>query len=241
MNKADIRLTAAPNPIEHDTLLKVENLEKTFVQAGQSLTIFKNLSLKLQAGEIVALVGQSGSGKSTLLQILGLLDRPTSGHIRIGQHAAENLSEQNRTLLRRDYIGFVYQFHHLLPEFNALENVALPLIIAGVHKREAKDKAEKILMSLGLGKRLTHRPAKLSGGEQQRVAIGRALANDPMILLADEPTGNLDPETSAGVFEILLQQVREREIAALIATHNIGLADEMDRALELKAGKIIPY
>ena len=154
---------------------------------------------------------------------------------------AQKMNDTERTRLRREFIGFVYQFHCLLPEFSALENVALPQIIAGVNKTEARDRAEQILGSLKLGARLTHRPGLLSGGEQQRVAIARALANDPKLLFADEPTGNLDPETAAEVFDMLLQQVRSRGIGALVATHNLGLADQMDRALELKAGKIVPY
>ncbi|MCC7305198.1 MAG: ABC transporter ATP-binding protein [Alphaproteobacteria bacterium] len=227
--------------MEQDILLKIEGLEKTFEQGGQELTIFKNLDLKIEAGELVALVGQSGAGKSTLLQIAGLLDKPTAGRIRIGGQYAQQLPDLQRTRLRRDYIGFVYQFHYLLPEFSALENVAMPLIISGKNKIEARDKAEGILKNLGLGQRLTHRPARLSGGEQQRVAIGRALANDPKLLLADEPTGNLDPQTSAEVFDILLEQVRQRRIGALIATHNLQLADKMDRQLELRGGKIMPF
>jgi len=151
------------------------------------------------------------------------------------------LREKERTAMRLSTIGFIYQFHHLLPEFSAVENVAIPQIIAGVSKSDAKEKASIILRQLGLGKRLDHRPARLSGGEQQRVAIARALVNDPVLLLADEPTGNLDPGTSEAVFEMLLEQVREREIGALIATHNIGLADRMDRALELKNGRLVPF
>jgi lipoprotein-releasing system ATP-binding protein len=229
------------NPIEQDVLLKVTGLEKTFVQGEQSLTIFKNLDLKLEAGELVALVGQSGSGKSTLLQLIGLLDKPTAGQIRINDQITQKMNDKARTKMRLSSIGFVYQFHHLLPEFTALENVALPQIIAGVRKDEAKDKAEVLLRNLGLGKRLEHRPARLSGGEQQRVAIGRALVNDPKLLFADEPTGNLDPEISSDVFDMLLEQVRDREIGALIATHNLALADQMDRALELKAGRLVPF
>lgn len=229
------------NPIEQDVLLKVEGLEKSFEQGGQKLTIFQNLDLKVEAGELVALVGQSGVGKSTLLHIAGLLDKPTTGRISILNKRVETLNDKARTALRLQAIGFVYQFHHLLPEFTAVENVAMPRIIAGVNKGEAKDKAESLLVSLGLGKRLSHRPAMLSGGEQQRVAIARALANDPKLLFADEPTGNLDPGTSAEVFDILLEQVRERDIGALIATHNLELADQMDRALELKAGRIVPF
>ncbi len=229
------------SPLDADTLLKVSALEKTFVQGGRKLTIFKTLDMKLDAGELVALVGPSGAGKSTLLQLLGLLDKPTAGHIYINEQPAHKLSDAKRTRLRRDMIGFVYQFHHLLPEFTALENVAMPQIIAGVNKSEAQDKAAEILTSLGLKDRLSHRPGMLSGGEQQRVAIARALGNDPQLLFADEPTGNLDPGTAAEVFDILLEQVRERGIGALVATHNLQLADQMDRVLELKAGKIIPY
>jgi lipoprotein-releasing system ATP-binding protein len=240
MNKVT-RMKPTVDPMEANVLLKIENLEKTFTQGGRTLTIFKNLSMKIEGGELVALVGPSGAGKSTLLQLAGLLDKPTAGSIRIASQPVQKLNDTDRTRLRRDFIGFVYQFHYLLPEFSALENVALPQIIAGKNKNEARDKAADILKSLKLGERLTHRPATLSGGEQQRVAIARALANDPKLLFADEPTGNLDPETSAEVFEMLLQQVRERQIGALVATHNMALADQMDRALELKGGKIVPF
>lgn len=229
------------DPLEADVLLKIEGLKKTFVQGERTLTIFENLDLKIEAGEIVALVGPSGAGKSTLLQIAGLLDQPTSGSIRIRDKVVQKLSDGERTRLRRDYIGFVYQFHHLLPEFTALENVAMPQIIAGVDRETAHKKAAKLLADLGLGERLTHRPTLLSGGEQQRVAIARALANDATLLFADEPTGNLDPKTSAEVFEILMAQVRGRGIGALIATHNLALADQMDRVLELKYGRLVPF
>ena len=238
MNKA---VSAFNSPIEQDVLLKVAGLEKSFSQGGKALTIFKNLDMKVEAGELVALVGQSGTGKSTLLQIAGLLDKPSAGSVIIGGKNTSKLNEKQRTAMRSADIGFVYQFHHLLPEFSALENVAMVQIIAGVNINKAKDKAEGIIKSLGLGKRLTHRPSTLSGGEQQRVAIARALANDPKLLLADEPTGNLDPGTSGEVFDILLEQVRERNIGALIATHNIELADQMDRALELKSGRLQPF
>jgi len=228
------------SPLEQDIRLRIEGLEKTFEQGGQRLTIFKNLNLHLSAGEITALVGPSGAGKSTLLQIAGLLDKPSIGKISLNGQAVQGLGDAARTQIRREQIGFVYQFHHLLPEFNALENVAMPLIIAGVKKAEAEGKAEELLKSLGLGHRLDHRPARLSGGEQQRVAIARALVNDPKILLADEPTGNLDTETSDKVFDVLIEQVRARGIAALVATHNLALADEMDRVLELKSGRLLP-
>lgn len=229
-----------PLPLEKDVMLKAEGIVKTFTQGGRTLNVLNQLDMKLEAGEIVALVGPSGSGKSTLLQILGLLDKPTSGHLRIGERAAEKLNDAERTKLRRTHIGFVYQFHHLLPEFTAQENVAVPQIIAGVKKSDANAKAAHLLEGLGLGERLDHRPARLSGGEQQRVAIARALANDPKLLFADEPTGNLDPTTSAEVFDILLRQVRERGIGALIATHNLDLAEQMDRILELRSGRVFP-
>lgn len=228
-------------PLGSDILLKIEGLEKTFVQAENTLTIFKNLDLKVESGELVALVGQSGSGKSTLLQIAGLLDKPTAGTIKIDGRVVQKLSEAERTKTRLSTIGFIYQFHHLLPEFSAVENVAMPQVIAGVNKLEARDKAASILEALGLGKRLDHRPGQLSGGEQQRVAIARALGNSPKLLLADEPTGNLDPGTSAEVFDLLLEQARVRGIGALIATHNMQLADQMDRALELSNGRISPF
>lgn len=226
--------------IEQDVLLKISGLGKTFSQGQRQLTIFKNIDMKIEAGEIVALVGPSGAGKSTLLQIAGLLDQPSAGRILINKQEAGRLNDQGRTTLRKDHIGFVYQFHHLLPEFSALENVAMPQIIAGVKRKPAHTKAEQILISVGLADRLHHRPSQLSGGEQQRVAIARALVNDPMLLFADEPTGNLDEQTSAAVFDILMSQVRERKIGALIATHNLQLADQMDRILELRAGTLLP-
>ncbi len=224
-----------------DVLLSVKGLEKTFMQGGRKLTIFQNLDMKIEAGELVALVGQSGSGKSTLLQIAGLLDKPSGGQVIIDGKNTAQMGDAGRTAMRLSRIGFIYQFHHLLPEFSALENVAMPQIIAGENIADAKDKAAAVLQSLGLGKRLGHRPATLSGGEQQRVAIARALANDPKLLLADEPTGNLDPETSAEVFDMMLEQVRERNIGALVATHNLALADQMDRGLELKSGRLVTF
>ena len=220
-------------------LLEIKALEKTFRQGGGALTVFKDLSLHLDAGEIVSLVGQSGSGKSTLLQIAGLLDTPSAGDVVIKGRSVVAMSEKERTQMRGHSIGFVYQFHHLLPEFTALENVAMGAIIAGVHRKDALAKAAKLLKDMGLQKRAEHRPAQMSGGEQQRVAIARALVNDPALILADEPTGNLDPETSAFVFDILLNQVRQRQMGALIATHNHDLAGKMDRHLELKSGRII--
>lgn len=249
LDDQEIELDALSDDIQDDEdlraegnlLLMVRGLSKYFVQGNNKLQILNNVDLRLYSGEIVALIGPSGSGKSTLLQILGLLDAPSSGQIMIGERESSRLSDRERTKLRNGYIGFVYQFHHLLPEFTALENVALPQIIAGVKQKDAEDKAADLLEQLGLDHRLKHRPATLSGGEQQRVAIARALINDPYLLFADEPTGNLDPETSEEVFEILLKQVRNRGIGALIATHNMTLANEMDRILEVKSGRVLPY
>jgi lipoprotein-releasing system ATP-binding protein len=225
----------------NNSLLKVENLEKTFHQAGQNLTVIKNLSFFIQPGEMVGLVGQSGAGKSTLLQQVGLLDTPTAGKIIIGGQDVSRMDDEQRTRTRRDYIGFVYQFHYLQPEFSAEENIILPQMIAGKKKKDAAIRARKLLESLGLGHRLGHRPARLSGGEQQRVAIARALANAPKLILADEPTGNLDPGTAADVFDMLIRIVREAGIGALIATHNMELADQMDRVLELKNGRLASF
>ncbi len=226
---------------EGQLLLMVRGLQKTFKQGGRKLNILNGVDLRLYSGEICALVGPSGSGKSTLLHILGLLESPTSGQIIMGEQDVSMLSDRMRTRLRSQHIGFIYQFHHLLPEFTALENVALPQIIAGVPIQQAHNKAAELLVQLGLSSRLHHRPATLSGGEQQRVAIARALINDPYLLFADEPTGNLDPATSEEVFELLINVVRKRGIGALIATHNMDLANEMDRILEVKSGHVLPY
>ena len=219
--------------------LRLENVTRLYKEGERQLEVFSNLNLALRPGEVVALVGQSGSGKSSLLHMAGLLEAPSGGEIHIDGIAASTLSDGERTRIRRDRIGFVYQAHHLLPEFDALENVVLPQMIAGKSKAEAAIEAERLLGSLGLGKRLTHRPSQLSGGEQQRVAIARALANKPRILLADEPTGNLDPRTSGGVFDALIAVTREQGLAALIATHNFELAARMDRALLLHQGKLV--
>jgi lipoprotein-releasing system ATP-binding protein len=220
-------------------ILRLENVSRRYREGEGQLEIFRDLNLTLRAGEIVALVGQSGVGKSSLLHMAGLLETPSGGEIYIDGMAASRLPDQERTRIRRDMIGFVYQAHHLLPEFDALENVVMPQMIAGRGRSEAAAEARRLLVALGLGTRLTHRPAQLSGGEQQRVAIARALANKPRILLADEPTGNLDPRTSGGVFDALLQITRAEGLAALIATHNFQLADRMDRALVLEQGRLV--
>lgn len=220
-------------------VLRLQNVTRRYREGEGQLEVFSGLDLSLNAGEIVALVGQSGAGKSSLLHIAGLLEAPTSGEIFIEGVAASRLPDLERTLIRRDKVGFVYQAHHLLPEFDALENVLIPQMIAGKSKAAAKAEAARLLTVLGLGQRLSHRPSQLSGGEQQRVAIARALANKPQILLADEPTGNLDPRTAGGVFDALIQITRAQGLAALIATHNFELAARMDRALLLDQGKLV--
>ena len=200
--------------------------------------VLRGIDLDVAPGEVVCLIGPSGSGKSSLLHAAGLLERPTSGTVAIDGEAVGNLDERARTRLRLSRIGFVYQFHHLLPEFDARDNVTLPMRIAGVSLVEARRRAEETLTALGLGDRLTHQPAQLSGGERQRVAIARALANRPRLLLADEPTGNLDPTTSQSVFESLRDLAKTTGVAALIATHNMELAGHMDRVFALKDGHL---
>src|ERR1700722_6516668 len=220
-------------------VLRLENLARRSQEGEGQLEIFSGLNMVLAPGEIVALVGPSGAGKSSLLHIAGLLEAPSAGEIYINGAAVSRLPEQERTRIRRDTIGFVYQAHHLLPEFDALENIVLPQMIAGKSRADAAKEATRLLELMGLGQRLTHRPSQLSGGEQQRVAIARALANSPRILLADETTGNLDPRTAGGVFDTLIAVTRSEGLAALIATHNFELASRMDRALLLHQGKLI--
>jgi lipoprotein-releasing system ATP-binding protein len=200
--------------------------------------VLQGIDLTIQAGEAVALVAPSGAGKSTLLHIAGLLDTADSGTVTLMGKDVGRASDRARTMARRTQIGFVYQFHHLLPEFTALENITLPQLAAGVGAKPAKDRAQELMTQLGLPDRADHRPAALSGGEQQRVALARALANRPALLLADEPTGNLDPETSAKVFAALMEQVRTQGLATLIATHNMELAAQMDRVLRLDKGRV---
>jgi lipoprotein-releasing system ATP-binding protein len=221
-------------------VLELRGVRRVFRQGEAELPVLNGTDLQLHSGEIVALVGPSGAGKSTLLHVAGLLERPDGGQVLIEGRDCGGLSDEHRTMLRRGGLGFVYQFHHLLPEFSALENVMLPQMIAGVARGTARDKASSLLERVGLGQRLSHRPARLSGGEQQRVAIVRALANDPKILLADEPTGNLDHTTAEGVIETLLGIVRASGLAALIATHNLDLARRLDRTVALEDGKLRP-
>jgi lipoprotein-releasing system ATP-binding protein len=218
--------------------LRLERIERRFVQGDSRLEVLRGASLRVEPGEVVALLGPSGSGKSTLLQIAGLLERADQGEIIVGERACSRLSDTERTRVRRTALGFVYQFHHLLPEFTALENVMLPQMIAGQPRQGAQDRAAELLDRLGLAARHTHRPARLSGGEQQRVAIARALANRPAVVLADEPTGNLDEDTGRTVFQALTEAVRTTAAAALIATHNLELASRADRILRLHNGLI---
>ncbi|WP_340119121.1 ABC transporter ATP-binding protein [Pelagibius sp. 7325] len=219
--------------------LELRGVRRVFKQARSNLEVLQDASFKVSGGEIVALVGPSGAGKSTLLHIAGLLERPDGGQVLIDGQDCLGLSDAQRTTLRRRAIGFVYQYHHLLPEFSALENVMMPQMIAGAGKAKAREKAAALLETVGMTPRADHRPARLSGGEQQRAAIVRGLANDPSILLADEPTGNLDPDTAAGVFAQLLHLVRDGGLAAVIATHNMDLAQRMDRVLRLEHGRIV--
>jgi len=218
----------------------LRGVHRVFKQAGTELHVLSGVDLALHPGEVVALVGPSGAGKSTLLHLAGLLERPNGGTVLIGGEDCSNLSDERRTLLRRSDIGFVYQFHHLLPEFSALENVMLPQMIAGVTRSRARARAAALLDQVGLAPRAQHRPARLSGGEQQRVAIVRALANDPNLLLGDEPTGNLDHATGESVLNTLLDLVHRTGLAALIATHNLDLARRLDRVLALEDGRLRP-
>ena len=221
--------------------LSIRGLSRTYATEGESLTVLDGVDFDLFPGELVGLVGPSGSGKSSLLHAAALLERPTAGAVFIGGRDGLALGEDERTALRRREIGFVYQFHHLLPELDALDNVALPRMVSGASRAAARADAEARLAALGLGGRLTHRPGQLSGGEQQRVAIARALVNRPRIVLADEPTGNLDPATSDQVFDALGAACREAGAAALVATHNFALARRMDRVVTLAAGKLVAW
>ena len=216
--------------------LKLTHIARTFGKGATRLEILKDINLEIGQGEIVALVGPSGSGKSTLLHIAGLLDTPTSGTIEIADQNATKMNDAGRTKLRQKTIGFVYQSHLLLPDFNALENVMMPQLIAGVKSKQAEAHAKDLLKEVGLSHRLTHRAGQLSGGEQQRVAIARALANSPALLLADEPTGNLDPKTADEVFDTFLRIVRQTGLSALLATHNPDLAQKMDRRISVVDG-----
>jgi lipoprotein-releasing system ATP-binding protein len=220
-------------------VLQLVGLERTYIEGTRALHVLRGASADIYEGEIVALVGPSGSGKSSLLHMIGLLEEPGGGSVLLNGVDCTVLSDRERTRIRRTEIGFVYQFHNLLPEFSACENVMMPQLVAGVSKRQARERAMELLASFGLEQRASHRPAELSGGEQQRVAIARAVANNPRVLLADEPTGNLDPETAERVFEELMHFVRSTGVAALMATHNFDLARRMDRVLHVQDGLLV--
>ncbi len=219
-------------------IVEIKDIYKSFTQGEHHLEILKGISLSISSGEVVALVGSSGAGKSTLLHIMGLLERADQGDVIMSGIPTKDLTDIKRTKIRRLEIGFVYQFHNLLPEFTALENIVMPQLIAGVASKVAKERAENLLSKMGLSERISHRPAELSGGEQQRIAIARGLANRPRLILADEPTGNLDEKTGNEVMDVLLSLSKEEGISALIATHNNELADRMDRTVTLKEGII---
>src|SRR6202046_1694362 len=219
--------------------LSLDAVERRYGRADTTVEVLNGASFELSSGQSVALVAPSGAGKSTLLHLAGLLERPDAGEVRIGGAATSTMSDDKRTALRRTEIGFVYQFHHLLPEFSALENLVLPQMIAGLPRDQAAARARELLGYLGLAARESHRPAELSGGEQQRVAIARALANAPRLLLADEPTGNLDPKTADHVFGTLTALVKASRVAALIATHNMEIAGRMDRRVTLREGRVV--
>ncbi len=222
-----------------DMVLQLEQVQQSYEQGDNVLSILKGADFTLKKGETVALVAPSGAGKSTLLHVAGLLEKPKGGEVYVGGRASGGLADDARTEMRRQDIGFVYQFHHLLPEFTAVENVMMPQLIAGLSGSEAKQRAMQLLDYLRVGHRADHRPAELSGGEQQRVAIARSVANAPLLLLADEPTGNLDPETAGYVFEALEALVRQSGLSALIATHNHDIASLMDRRVTLQEGKVV--
>jgi len=222
-----------------DLLLELKAIDRRYDEGSRKLTILDNADFTMRRGEMVALVAPSGAGKSTLLHTAGLLEWPDAGDVILNGRACGRLSDDERTAIRRNDIGFVYQFHHLLPEFSALENVMMPQLVRGLSKKDASERAMQLLDYMKIGARAEHRPAELSGGEQQRVAIARAVANAPLLLLADEPTGNLDPETASYVFEALEALVRQSGLSALIATHNHELASRMDRRVTLAAGKVV--
>jgi len=221
-----------------EPVLQARNVSKQFQQGPDTLDVLTSVSIEIPAAERLSIVGASGSGKTTLLQILGGLDKPSSGQVLVDGKDIHAISEKERGALRNHALGFVYQFHHLLPEFSALENVAMPLLVRRMQTSEAKDRAREILRRVGLGDRLTHRPHQLSGGERQRAAIARALVTQPKLVLADEPTGNLDGKNAEGVFELMLELNRERQTSLVIVTHDMRIAARMDRALEIENGSL---
>lgn len=244
IERAAARFGAGPAPVrpapayasDGSLMLQTRGLKRSFEQGGEVINVLRGVDLAIRSGEIVALLGPSGSGKSTLLQAVGLLEGGFEGSISIDSQEVAKLDNEERTAVRREKLGFIYQFHHLLPDFNATENVMMPQLVYGTGAAEAQVRAERLLTDLGLGHRLTHKPSKLSGGEQQRVAVARAMANRPKLILADEPTGNLDEKTSDVVFEQFVGLVRHHRSSALVATHNEALARRMDRVVRLHEG-----
>ncbi len=223
------------------TVLELRDIVREYKSEAGVLKVLEGANLVLNPGELVGLVGPSGSGKSTLLHTAGLLEKPEGGQVFLEGEDCMSLNDAGRTRLRREKLGFVYQFHHLLPEFNARDNVAMPLMVGGLSRSKARVKADALLADMGLSERLTHQPGQMSGGEQQRVAIARALVNDPRLVIADEPTGNLDPATTERVFESLIRMARGEGAAVLVATHNMALTQHMDRVLTLKDGKLTEF
>ena len=230
-------MSNAPHAVQ--SILRLDNVSRIYKSGSGELTVLDGVNLDIVPGEIVGLIGPSGSGKSSLLHAAGMLERPSGGDVWIDGQSGWDLSDGERTSIRRNRIGFVYQFHHLLPEFDAIHNVALPALIAGRKRKEAMEEGERLLGIMGLSERIHHQPAQLSGGEQQRVALARAMINNPILILADEPTGNLDPDTSTTVFRALSDLVRNEGAAALIATHNLELAKYMDRVMALDHAKLV--
>lgn len=222
-------------------VLELRNIVRTYASGAGKLSVLNGTHLTLYAGELVGLVGPSGSGKSTLLHAAGLLEKPNSGEVLLEGENCAGLADRDLTAMRRNKLGFIYQFHHLLPEFSAEDNIAIPLMIAGKSRKLARERARQLLAEMGLADRGHHQPGQLSGGEQQRVAIARALANDPRLIIADEPTGNLDPTTTERVFGTLINMVRDKGAAVLVATHNMALIAHMDRVVTLKEGQLVDY
>ena len=222
-------------------VLELRDIDRHYKSEAGILRVLEGAELVLNPGELVGLIGPSGSGKSTLLHTAGLLEKPEGGKVFLEGEDCMALNDKGRTRLRREKLGFVYQFHHLLPEFNARDNVAMPLMVGGMPRRKAREKADALLSEMGLSERLKHQPGQMSGGEQQRVAIARALVNDPRLVIADEPTGNLDPATTERVFESLIRMARNEGAAVLVATHNMALTQHMDRVLTLKDGKLTDF
>jgi lipoprotein-releasing system ATP-binding protein len=222
-------------------VLELRDIVREYKSEAGVLKVLEGANLTLNPGELVGLIGPSGSGKSTLLHTAGLLEKPEAGQVFLEAEDCLALNDAGRTRLRREKLGFVYQFHHLLPEFNARDNVAMPLMVGGLSRKKARVKAEALLAEMGLSERMTHQPGQMSGGEQQRVAIARALVNDPRLVIADEPTGNLDPATTQRVFESLIRMAKNEGAAVLVATHNMSLTEHMDRVLTLKDGKLTDF